>query len=137
MSDPKDILEKTDAFLKRYHPSPKAKREDIPVLTDVVTEPSVTQPPESALRPDTAVRAELSAPEAKLAKNLLDAIGPRVIATLEEPLRLRIEAHLKRALPALSEHFRQDIEALVRETVARAIEQELARLRAASRNTRP
>ncbi len=127
MSDSKDIIEKTDAFLKRYHPSPKAKQEDIPVLTDVVTEPS--PPAVEATQPST--------PQATPAKSLVDAAIPRVIAALEGPLKQHIETHLGRVLPALTEQIRRDIEALVRETVARAVEQEIARLRSASRDARP
>jgi hypothetical protein len=136
MSDPKDLLEKTDAFLKRYHPSPRADRANIPVLTDVVTEPAPALPTEGAATADSAAATEHPELDPKLVKSLLDAIGPQVATILEEPLRARIEAHLKRVLPALTEQINLEIEALVRETVTRAIEQEIARLRSKSRNSR-
>ncbi len=133
MSGPKDILEKTDAFLKRYHPSTRADRADIPVLTDVVTEPGSPLPAEGAATVNAAAteRPEL---DPNLVKNLLDVIGPRVAAILDEPLRASIEAHIKRALPTLTEQIKLEIEIPVREAVALAIEQEIARLRGSSRN---
>jgi hypothetical protein len=136
VSDPKDLLEKTDAFLKRYHPSPKAERADIPVLTDVVTEPGPALPTEGTAAESNAGVTAHPDFDPKLVKSLLDAIGPRVATILEQPLRERIEAHLKRALPALAEQIKLEIETLVREAVTRAIEQEIARLRGSSRNGR-
>lgn len=136
MSDPKDLLEKTDAFLKRYHPSPRAEREEIPVLTDVVTEPGPALPAEGAAVAGSAAATERPDLDPNLVKSLLDAIGPRVAAILEEPLRASIEAHLKRALPALTEQIKLEIEIPVREAVTLAIEQEIARLRGSSRNGR-
>jgi len=136
MSDPKDLLEKTDAFLKRYHPSPRVEREEIPVLTDVVTEPGPALPAEGAAVAGSAAATERPDLDPNLVKNLLDVIGPRVAAILEEPLRASIEAHLKRALPALTEQIKLEIEIPVREAVTLAIEQEIARLRGSSRNGR-
>ena len=136
MSDPKDLLEKTDAFLKRYHPSPRQGREEIPVLTDVIAEPAPALPAEGAGAASNADGTEHPALDPKLVKSLLDVIGPRVAAILEEPLRASIEAHLKRALPTLTEQIKLEIEIPVREAVTLAIEQEIARLRVASRNSR-
>lgn len=133
MSDPKDLVEKADAFLKRYHPTPTSAREDVPVLTEIVAEPQSGLPP----TPAGASKIQLTDLEHKLRQSLLDAIAPRVASILEEPLRMRVEAHLKRALPALAEQIKLDIEVLVRDAVARAVEQEIARLRGPSRNSRP
>ena len=137
MSDSKDLLEKTDAFLKRYRPSAKTARDDVPVLTDVVTEPQTLPPQTGASGKTSPANAEFHELEQKLRQSLLDAIGPRVANILEEPLRVRVEAHLKRVLPTLTDQIKSDIESLVRDAVARAIEQEIARLRGPSRNGRP
>ena len=137
MSDSKDLLEKTDAFLKRYHPSAKTARDDVPVLTDVVTEPQTLPPQAGAGTKTPPGYAEFHELEQKLRQSLLDAIGPRVANILEEPLRVRVEAHLKRVLPTLTDQIKSDIESLVRDPVARAVEQEIARMLGPSRNGRP
>jgi hypothetical protein len=136
MSDSKDLVEKADAFLKRYHPTPSAPRDDVPVLTEVVAEPQATPPAAGSTGQGAPAKTQLTDLEQKLRQSLLDAIAPRVTSILEEPLRLRVEAHLKRALPALADQIKSDIEVLVREAVSRAVEQEIVRLRGASRNGR-
>lgn len=136
MSDPKDVVEKADAFLKRYHPAATTARDDVPVLTEIVAEPRSALPPSGATTPSQSAKTQLTDLEQKLRQSLLDAIAPRVASILEEPLRLRVEAHLKRALPALADQIKSDIEVLVREAVSRAVEQEIVRLRGASRNGR-
>ena len=137
MSDSKDLVEKADAFLKRYHPTPSAAREDVPILTEIVAEPQPAPPGAGSTAQAAPAKTQLTDLEQKLRQSLLDAIAPRVASMLEEPLRTRVEAHLKRALPALADQIRSDIEALVGEAVARAVEQEIARLRGPSRNGRP
>ncbi|HEY7675408.1 MAG TPA: hypothetical protein VH867_09355 [Burkholderiales bacterium] len=136
MSDSKDLVEKADAFLKRYHPAPTSAREDVPVLTEVVAEATPSPPPAGSTASTAPAKTQLTDLEQKLRQSLLDAIAPRVASILEEPLRIRVEAHLKRALPALADQIKLDIEALVRDAVARAVEQEVARLRGPSRNSR-
>lgn len=136
MSDSKDLVEKADAFLKRYHPTPTSAREDVPVLTEVVAEAPPSPPPAGSTASTASAKTQLTDLEQKLRQSLLDAIAPRVASILEEPLRIRVEAHLKRALPALADQIKLDIEALVRDAVARAVEQEIARLRGPSRNSR-
>lgn len=137
MSDPKDLVEKADAFLQRYHPSSHSARDDVPVLTEVVTEPQTLPPQPQAVGTGPQVKTEVQELEQKLRQSLLDAIGPRVASILEEPLRVRVEAHFRRVLPALTDQIKADVEILVRDAVARAIEQEIARLRGSSRNGRP
>ena len=137
MSDSKDLVEKADAFLQRFHPSSHPARDDVPVLTEVVTEPQMLPPQPQAAGASTQVKTEVQELEQKLRQSLLDAIGPRVASILEEPLRVRVETHLRRVLPALTDQIKLDVEVLVREAVARAIEQEIARLRGSSRNSRP
>jgi len=137
MSDSKDLVEKADAFFKRYHPNPTSAREDVPVLTEIVTEPQSGLPPAGSATSATPAKTPLTDLEHKLRQSLLDAIAPRVANILEEPLRIRVEAHLKRALPALADQIKLDIEALVRDAVTRAVEQEIARLRGPSRSGRP
>lgn len=135
MSDSKDLVEKADAFLKRYHPS--ASRDDVPVLTEIVAEPYPVPPTAGSAAQAAGAKTQLTDLEQKLRQSLLDAIAPRVASMLEEPLRLRVETHLKRALPALADQIKSDIETLVGEAVARAVEQEIALLRGSPRSGRP
>jgi hypothetical protein len=121
----------TDALLQRTRSTGKPAPEDIPVLTEVVAEsgaraaggPATEPPPKSTL-------TEL---EQRLRKSVLDALGPNVVNSLEEPLRAMIEERLRRALGAVADQVKADVEALVRDAVARAVEQEIARLRDPSR----
>jgi hypothetical protein len=48
-----------------------------------------------------------------------------------------IEERLRRALGAVADQVRADVEALVRDAVTRAVEQEISRLRGPSRGNRP
>ena len=129
MSDSDDLLGKADAFLKRYRASGTSAREDVPVLTEVIAESAAQgRPVQTGPTP-----AELQELERKLKESILDAIGPYVANILEEPLRARLEAHLQRTLATLSSQVRADIETLIREAVARAVELEFERARGPSR----
>jgi len=137
MSDSDDLLGKADAFLKRYRASGTSAREDVPVLTEVIAE-SAAQPAQLSLGRPAQVgptRAELQELEQRLRESILDAIGPYVANILEEPLRARLEAHLQGALSTLSSQVKADIETLIREAVARAVELEIARVRGPSRGS--
>ena len=132
MSEPEDLLGKADAFLKRYHPSSTAARQDVPVLTEVIAEASGTPSPEDA---NAAVRnapatSDLLQLEQRLKQSILD-----LVKTVEEPLQQRLDAHLQRALVALSAQIKTDLEALIREAVARAVAAEMARMRGPSRGS--
>jgi predicted transcriptional regulator len=135
MSDSDDLLGKADAFLKRYRASGTSAREDVPVLTEVIAETAAQSAQSSLGRPAQVgpTRAELRELEQRLKQSILDAIGPYVANILEEPLRARLEAHLQRTLDTLSSQVRADIETLIREAVARAVEVEVARMRGPSR----
>jgi len=134
MSDTDDLLGKADAFLKRYRASGASAREDVPVLTEVIE--SAAQAAQASLgRPGQAgpTPAELQELERRLKESILDAIGPYVANIIEEQLRSRLEAHLQHTLPTLSSQVKADIETLIREAVARAVELEIARVRGPSR----
>ena len=130
MSDPDDILGKADAFLKRYHPSGHAARDDVPVLTEVVADPAMQRTPSAKSLP---AGTELQEFEQRLRQSVLDAIGPHVANILEEPLQTRFEAHLQRTLATFRAQIKLDIEKIIRDAVARAVELEIARLRGPSR----
>jgi hypothetical protein len=137
MSNSDDLLGKADAFLKRYHPSGAAAQGDVPVLTEVVAEP-----PTTAARPSSGTPAqggsignELPELEQRLKQSILDAIGPHIAKFVEEPLRARLDAHLQHTLTALSAQVKTDIETLIRDAVARAVELEIARARGQSRGS--
>jgi len=135
MSDSDDLLGKADAFLKRYRASGTSAREDVPVLTEVIAESAAqsAQPPLGGPVQVGPTRTELQELEQRLKQSILDAIGPYVANSLEEPLRARLEAHLQRALATLNSQVKADIETLIREAVARAVELEIARVRGPSR----
>src|SRR5438552_16429712 len=137
MSDPDDLLGKADAFLKRYHPSGTAAQGDVPILTEIIAEPGVAQahPSAGTVAPRGPTGSELPELEQRLKQSILDAIGPHIAKFVEEPLRARLDAHLQRALTALSAQVKADIEAMIRDAVARAVELEIARARGQSRGS--
>ncbi|HYQ94135.1 MAG TPA: hypothetical protein VEP70_04815 [Burkholderiales bacterium] len=135
MSDSDDLLGKADAFLKRYHPSGTAAQGDVPVLTEIIAEPGATpaHPSSGAALQRGTAGSELPELERRLKQGILDAIGPHIAKFVEEPLRARLDAHLQHALTALSAQVKTDIEAMIRDAVARAVELEIARARGQSR----
>ncbi len=137
MSDSDDLLGKADAFLKRYHPSGTAAQGDVPVLTEIIAEPGATPAHSSSGAPAqrASTGSELPELEQRLKQSILDAIGPHIAKFVEEPLRARLDAHLQRALTALSAQVKTDIEAMIRDAVARAVELEIARARGQSRGS--
>ena len=135
MSEPDDLLGKADAFLKRYHPASASARHDVPVLTEVIAEAS--EPP-TQTDGNTGIQnappaTDLLQLEQRLRQSILDAVTPHLVKTVEAPLQERLDAHLQRALAALSAQIRTDLEALIREAVARAVATEMARMRGPSR----
>ena len=135
MSDSDDLLGKADAFLKRYRPSGTAAQGDVPVLTEIIAEPGATpaHPSSGAALQGGTAGSELPELERRLKQGILDAIGPHIAKFVEEPLRARLDAHLQHALTALSAQVKTDIEAMIRDAVARAVELEIARARGQSR----
>jgi len=114
MSEPDDLLGKADAFLKRYHPSSGAGKQNVPVLTEIIDEaraaPASPSPAETASSP---ARSDL--------------------LELEQRLKQTIDTHVKDAVAGVSTQLKADLEAVIRETVARAVAAEIARLRGPSR----
>jgi len=137
MSDSDDLLGKADAFLKRYHPAGAAAQGDVPVLTEIIAEPAATPAHPSSGPPAErgSTGSELPELEQRLKQSILDAIGPHIAKFVEEPLRARLDAHLQRALTALSAQVKTDIETMIRDAVARAVELEIARARGPSRGS--
>jgi hypothetical protein len=133
MSKSEDLLGKADAFLKRYHPSGAAAPGDVPVLTEVIAEPQAA--PVQDVARSAPAPSDLLELEQKLKQRILEAIGPHLAKTVEEPLRTRLDAHLQRALAALSAQIKTDVEALIRDAVARAVEVEIARTRGPSKGS--
>ena len=137
MSESDDLLEKADAFLKRYRPSGTSAREDVPVLTEVIAEAAAKPALPSSGPPDPggATKAELNELEQKLKQSILEAIGPYITNSLEETLRVRLEAHLQHKIADLSARVKADLEAMIRDATKRAVELEIARRRGPSRKT--
>jgi hypothetical protein len=137
MSEPEDLLGKADAFLKRYHPSSTAAQQDVPVLTEVIAEASGTpsQADANAAARNAPPTTDLLQLEQRLKQSILDAVASHLVKTVEEPLQERLDAHLQRALVALSAQIKTDLEVLIREAVARAVATEIARMRGPSRGS--
>lgn len=135
MSKSDDLLEKADAFLRRYRPSGTTARDDVPVLTEVIAEADAKPAPSPSGAPASVGTAELNELEQKLRQSILDAVGPYIANSLEEPLRVRLEAHLQHKIADLSAQVKADIEVLIRDAVKRAVELEIARRRGPSRKT--
>jgi len=131
MSDPDDLLGKADAFLKRFHPSSAGAQHDVPVLTEVIAEP--TKPDASATTQSVPAKTELPDLERRLKQSILDAVAAHIAKTVEEPLKARLDTQVQSALSTLSAQFRSDLEMFVREAVARAVAAEIARMRGPSR----
>jgi len=132
MSDPDDLLGKADAFLKRFHPSSAGAQHDVPVLTEVIAEP--TKSDASATTQSVPAKAELPDLERRLKQSILDAVTAHIAKTVEEPLKARLDTQVQSALSTLSAQFRSDLETFVREAVARAVAAEIARMRGPSRD---
>lgn len=130
MSEPEDLLGKTDAFLKRYHPSSTAGRHDVPVLTEVIDEGHKSPPPQPDL---PATQTDLAELERRLKQSILDAVASHLMKSVEEPLKAHLDAHLQSALVALGAQIKTDLETLIRETVARSVAAEIIRMRGPSR----
>jgi hypothetical protein len=134
MSDPDDLLRKADAFLERYRPA-VAAGPDIPLLTEVVElgEGGAPVPEEPAPIPETAPaerrdglsEAQVREVEVHVRQQVFESLQPYIAGFLEEPLKVLLEDHVQRAVSAMAENIRTDIEMLVQDAVAKAVEREL------------
>lgn len=118
MSEPEDLLGKADAFLKRYHPASTAAQHDVPVLTEIIADAREPQSQAPAQPPVPVSQAELLELEQRLTQSIRDAITAQVAQGVEEQIKGRLKAEL---------------ELFIRETVARAVATEIARLRGSPR----
>jgi hypothetical protein len=115
MSEQDDLLGKADAFLKRYHPSGADARRDVPVLTEIIPEARGPQTQPGAAEAQPAVsQSELGELEARLRQSILEAVSAHVAQAVDDRIKERLKT---------------DLEAIIRETVARAVATEIARLR--------
>jgi hypothetical protein len=135
MSESDDLLDKADAFLKRYRPSGTPTREDVPVLTEVIGDTDAIPASLPSGAPNPSAKAELSELEQGLRQSVLSVLGPQIASSLEEPLRVRLEEHLQRKIADLSAQIKADLEKQIRDTVKRAVDLEIARRRGPSRKT--
>ena len=136
MSDSRDLIDKTDALLGRYRGNAISNPEsDFPLLTDIYDQPkSAYSPPEgsaggvagnggipAANHPDSPEFRE-----ALLVDEVLRLLAPHIDEALGEPMRARLDEHLRRALAALTGQVRIDIETLVRVAVSHAVDRALS-----------
>lgn len=131
MSDSNDLLDKTDALLGRYRGGAShAVDGDFPVLTEIVSAQGI-DPDDHATTdftesPTPEVLPAASVPDDHLLQEVMRVLAPRIDEILGEPLKERLEDHLRSALQPLAGQVRIDIEAMVRIAVSRAVEQVLS-----------
>lgn len=130
MSDPDDLLGKTDALLGRYRGARPSGEADFPVLTEVVSDPAAGPAATFADAPDIAPAIGHAAVEAppqdRLLQEVMLALAPKIEEILGDPLRERLEEHLRSTLQTLAGQVRIDLEALVRIAVSQAVERVLS-----------
>jgi hypothetical protein len=130
VSDSDDILGKTDALLGRYRGAVKpAPDSDFPVLTEVIGEADLNAgafPAEEVIPPRIQGTVADSLSEDRILEEVLRALAPRIDEILGDPLKERLEDHVRNALQTLTDQMRLDVEALVRIAVSRAVEQVLS-----------
>jgi hypothetical protein len=103
MSDPEDVVRKTDAFIGRYRGG--GAPEDLPVLTEIVdlANPAAAASGRPTGAPSTWNEAQLRAFEQRI-----------------------VEAVLAMIRPALSDLLANQINALVRDAVRKVVDREIA-----------
>lgn len=94
---------------------------DLPVLTEVVE----LAPPASGIEGGSLSPQDRRQLEEQLRQRILSSIEPYLASFLDEPLRVRLEDHLRRALSALTSQVKADIDMLVQDAVSRAVKQAL------------
>ena len=129
MSEPEDIVGKADAFLGRYR---QTGTSELPVLTDVVdagptTAGAASKPP--AGQSSGPSEAELRGIEREVTQRVLEAIQPALSGFLEQALRGALQQRVEQAIGTLSEQCKTEVDAIVREAVAKTVEREIDRLR--------
>ena len=133
VSDSRDLIDKTDALLGRYRGNIKSNPEsDFPVLTDIYSpRPLATENSASGVTGTSDIQAAnyLDSREVRedlLVDEVLRLLAPHIDAALGDPLRERLDEHLRRALSALTGQVRIDIETLVRVAVSQAVDRALS-----------
>jgi len=131
VSDSRDLIDKTDALLGRYRGNSKSNPEsDFPVLTDIYKQGQLPgSPPQGSASgvpgkgciPTANLSDSRELREAMLVDEILRLLAPHIDEALGDPLRERLDEHLRRALAALTGQVRIDIEALVRVAVSQAV----------------
>lgn len=132
MSDSRDLIDKTDALLGRYRGNSKSNPEsDFPVLTDIYNQGQIPgSPPQASANgvpgkggiPAANLSDSRELREAMLVDEVLRLLAPHIDEALGDPLKERLDEHLRRALAALTVQVRIDIEALVRVAVSQAVD---------------
>jgi len=131
VSDSNHLLDKTDALLGRYRGGANpAADADFPVLTEIVSAPGIDPVGLAAAdfmeSPRPEVPAAAGLPDDHLLQEVMRVLAPRIDEILGDPLKERLEDHLRSALQPLADQVRIDIEAMVRIAVSRAVEQVLS-----------
>jgi hypothetical protein len=135
VSDSRDLIDKTDALLGRYRGNTRAIPEsDFPLLTDVYDQSQLPISPPEGFAEKGGIPASTGIDprelrEAVLVDEILRLLAPHIEEALGDPLRDRLDECLRRALAALTEQVRIDIETLVRDAVSQAVDRATAEKR--------
>jgi len=131
VSDARDLIEKTDALLGRYRGNSRFGPEsDFPVLTDIYPQGPISGSPaeNSVVRKtgsdDKQAEQSTESPdfrEDQLVAEVLRQLASHIDEVLGDPLRERIEEHLRNTLTTLTGQVQIDIENLVRVAVSQAV----------------
>ena len=125
-----DLFSKADALLLRWRgSSPLKPPEEYPILTEVIG----SAEPERSVHVATGIRDI----EARVLRDVLQAIEPRLAAIFTGGEQGRLEDAVKRLAAELAGQMSNDISGLVQEAVRQALERELARVRAESTGMDP
>src|SRR4051812_14811222 len=116
MSDPEDILRKTDALLGRYRAAQRNPEldEDVPLLTDVVEMPDASDAPVTGSEPATPSTTLL----AGIAIDDQSGLERLVVARVSEAVTKMIE----QKLAGIAEELRTDLTEMVERAVSDALE---------------
>ncbi|MFO1220856.1 MAG: hypothetical protein U1E89_21015 [Burkholderiaceae bacterium] len=111
----------------------------VPTLTEVVRDvappTSAALPAEAALRPDadiapTPLLAAALVQEARIAEQVMVRLQPQIDVLFEHRMRDALAPAINRLTTALADVVRRQLASTVREIVARAVAEEVARHRA-------
>ena len=127
MSNPEDLIDKTNALLGRYRSPAPTTTSDFPTLTEVVTSPA--PPSSSALAappPPAEDASRIKLDREALLKEILNRVTTDLNLALDARIHTLVTSHLDNAIQQASQAVQQELQRLVEECVGRALDQALS-----------